>query len=99
LGFLADGAFRQSEVGSDTESLDPGSFSPREMDVLSLLATGIGNEQVGSQLGISLNTVKTHVRHIKEKLGTKNRAETALAAAKIIGIRSGRIRQGAVEGF
>jgi DNA-binding CsgD family transcriptional regulator len=75
------------------------SLSPREMDVLALLATGTGNEQISSKLGISLNTVKTHVRHIKAKLGTANRAETALAASRILDRQNKRIRHYAVEVF
>ena len=53
------------------------SLSPREKEVLSLLAQGLSNAAIGSALFISPVTVKVHVRHIFEKLGVKSRAAAA----------------------
>ena len=58
-------------------------LSPREKEVLALLARGLTNPQIGKTLFISPVTVKVHVRHIFEKLGVKSRTEAALRAAQL----------------
>ncbi len=58
------------------------SLSPRERDVLGLLAKGHTNREIGAQLGIAGPTVKTHVRHVLEKLHLRNRAEAAAFATR-----------------
>lgn len=55
-------------------------LSDREMEVLRCLAQGNTTLQTSSILVISENTVKTHVRHILEKLGAANRAEAVSKA-------------------
>ena len=50
-------------------------FTPREVEVLSLLAARLANEEIAGRLFVSLPTVKTHVRHIFEKLGVGSRRE------------------------
>jgi LuxR family transcriptional regulator, maltose regulon positive regulatory protein len=59
------------------------SLSPREKEVLALLAQGLSNPAIGQALFISPVTVKVHVRHIFEKLGVRSRAEAALRAAQL----------------
>jgi len=54
---------------------DPDPLTPRERDVLALIARGLTNRQIAEQLFISLNTVETHRRHILEKLGARSRAD------------------------
>ena len=63
-------------------------LSKREMDVLRCLAKGMTSSQIARDLFISENTVKTHVRHILEKLEASNRAEAVSRA-----IQLGIIRQ------
>ena len=63
-------------------------LSKREMDVLKCLAKGMTSAQIAKDLFISENTVKTHVRHILEKLEASNRAEAVSRA-----IQLGLIRQ------
>jgi DNA-binding NarL/FixJ family response regulator len=63
-------------------------LSKREMDVLKCLARGMTSSQIATELFISENTVKTHVRHILEKLEASNRAEAVSRA-----IQLGIIRQ------
>jgi len=57
---------------SDTEGL-----SDREMQILALLAEGLSNKEIGSQLHISSTTVRTHLMHIYEKLHVRCRTEAA----------------------
>ena len=59
------------------------SLSTREKEVLSLLAQGMSNPEIGRALFISPVTVKVHVRHIFDKLGVKSRAAAALRAAQL----------------
>ena len=61
-------------------------LTPREVEVLRLLASGIANKQIADCLGISDNTVKFHVAAILGKLGAASRTE-----AVAIGIRDGLI--------
>jgi DNA-binding NarL/FixJ family response regulator len=58
-------------------------LSSREMEVLECLAQGKTTAQISSELFISDNTVKTHVRHILEKLEASNRAEAVSKAAQM----------------
>jgi DNA-binding NarL/FixJ family response regulator len=57
-------------------------LSERERDVLALLAEGLRNREIAERLIISEATVKTHVRHVLEKLRFRNRAEAAVFAAR-----------------
>ena len=52
-------------------------FTPREVEVLTLLAARLANDEIAERLFVSLPTVKTHVRHIFEKLGVGSRREAA----------------------
>ncbi len=57
-------------------------LSPRERQVLQLVARGYTNAEIARALVISENTVKTHLRRIMEKLGVHNRAQLAALAAQ-----------------
>jgi len=50
-------------------------LTPRETQVLGLLADGLANKQIAGMLGISDHTVKFHVESIMRRLGAANRAE------------------------
>lgn len=58
-------------------------LSPREKEVLSLVAQGLSNREIGLALFISPVTVKVHVRHIFDKLGVKSRAAAAIRASQL----------------
>jgi DNA-binding NarL/FixJ family response regulator len=58
-------------------------FTGRERDVLRLLALGLSTIEMAQRLGVSSNTVRTHVRHLTRKLGVHNRLQaTAMASAR-----------------
>ena len=52
-----------------------GQLSPRESEILALMAEGCINKEIAAQLGISEGTVKTHRKHIHEKLGVRSRSQ------------------------
>jgi DNA-binding CsgD family transcriptional regulator len=54
----------------------------RERQILALLADGLGNKQIAGQLGISANTVKSHLELLFEKLDVSSRAEAVAAGVK-----------------
>ncbi|MEL6360280.1 MAG: response regulator transcription factor [Pseudomonadota bacterium] len=56
-------------------------ITPRERETLSLIAEGLANKEIARRLGVSPNTVKTHVSKLYEKLGARRRTE-ALARAR-----------------
>jgi DNA-binding NarL/FixJ family response regulator len=60
--------------------------SPREQEVLSLLAEGLGVAAIAKKIYVSESTAKTHISKIYEKLGAANRAQAIMA-----GIRAGLI--------
>ena len=61
----------------------PGStLTPRERDVLRLLAEGFANKEIARRLFVSEKTVKTHVSSILQKLGVQDRTQAALAAVR-----------------
>jgi len=68
---------RSGQVGSS------GILSERELEVLRFLAQGYTTAQTASELVISENTVKTHVRHILNKLEVGNRAEAVAKATQL----------------
>ena len=57
-----------------------GSITPREQEVLTLIATGADLNQIADELAISVGTVRTHTRNLLPKLGARNRAH-AIALA------------------
>jgi DNA-binding NarL/FixJ family response regulator len=57
-------------------------LTAREVEVLRLVARGLGNRDIGGQLFISENTVKNHVRNILEKLQLHTRMEAAMYAVR-----------------
>lgn len=70
-------------LGRDLVAPSEGSqFSPREREVLRLLADGLNNRQISRALFISLSTTKTHLENIARKLGTTHRAAAVAEAIR-----------------
>jgi DNA-binding NarL/FixJ family response regulator len=83
------GAIRAVAAGEsvlDPEMVDAardyGGLTPRELQVLTLMADGHNNAQIATALFLSENTVKTHVSKIFDKLGCRDRASAVLHAWK-----------------
>jgi DNA-binding NarL/FixJ family response regulator len=65
-------------------------LSPREREVLELMAEGLRNREIAERLFLSEATVKTHVRHLLDKLRLRNRAEAAAFATRVARSHGGR---------
>jgi len=63
-----------------SESASP--LTPRELDVLRLVAGGVGNSEIAERLHLGLGTVKGHVRDILEKLAASDRTQAAVTALR-----------------
>jgi DNA-binding NarL/FixJ family response regulator len=64
-------SFQKANQVGEMQSL----LSEREEAVLDCLAEGLAYKQIGDQLGISINTIRTHLRHIYEKLHVQSRTQ------------------------
>ena len=83
MGLKLTQAFRRKETPravSPKEDPDPGTveklgISPRELEVLQLMAEGYSNQEIADKLFISLNTVKTHTSNLFSKLDVRRRTQ------------------------
>jgi DNA-binding NarL/FixJ family response regulator len=65
----------QSFQPSRTGDIEKQGLSPRELEILALLSEGLTNKEIAVRLGISSETVRTHLGHIYEKLHVQGRTE------------------------
>jgi DNA-binding NarL/FixJ family response regulator len=82
-------AFRAQDTEGfpiEVRATEPITLSPREIEVLRLVADGLGNKEISFRLGISEHTVKFHVNSILTRMNAATRAE-----AVAIGIRQGLV--------
>jgi two-component system, NarL family, response regulator LiaR len=63
-------------------STETSPLSPRETEILKLVADGVGNAEIAERLSIGLGTVKGHVRDILEKLSAADRTQAAVVALR-----------------
>ncbi len=81
-GAAADAFLVAVDAGQGAQDLaEP--LTPRETDVLQLLADGLSNKGIAARLGISDQTVKFHVAAISGKLGAANRTEAVRLAIRL----------------
>lgn len=73
-------ATRTAETRPRARSTDPDELSDRELDVLRLLRSDLGGPDIARELHVSLNTLRTHTKHIYTKLGATNRREAVTRA-------------------
>jgi DNA-binding NarL/FixJ family response regulator len=76
---------RQRKVATELQAREKlhATFTPRELDVLHLLADGLDTAGVARRLGIAPHTVEWHVRHLIEKLGVHSKLQAVVAAARL----------------
>lgn len=72
------------ERGSSFESLpNPETLTPRETDVLRLIAAGYSNREIAESLGMTEGSVKNHISNVLSKLGARDRTRAVLRAIEI----------------
>jgi DNA-binding NarL/FixJ family response regulator len=73
-----------SALGQADDEANRGSvqLSPREYEVLELLSHGLGNREVAADLGVSVETVKTHIEHLYKRLGVTTRTDAVAKALR-----------------
>lgn len=70
--------------GSDFDALpNPESLTPRETDVLRLVAAGYSNREIAESLGMTEGSVKNHISNVLSKLGARDRTRAVLRAIEI----------------
>jgi two-component system, NarL family, response regulator LiaR len=67
----------------DTAAEPDHQLTPREQEVLDLIARGFSNKRIALELGVAEKTVKTHVSHVLAKLGVSDRTQAALYATRV----------------
>ena len=68
----------ETAQGSSGASTPRWRFSPRERQIVTLLANGCSNQEIANRLGLRLQTVKNHLSRIYRKLGVPNRVQLAV---------------------
>ncbi|MCM3876468.1 MAG: response regulator transcription factor, partial [Thermoanaerobaculia bacterium] len=67
----------------DTEKLRELGITPREHEILGLIAEGLSNREIGEKLFVSENTVKTHSARLFEKMGVNRRTQAVQEARRL----------------
>lgn len=69
-------------VGTDYSTVK-GTLTPRQLEILALIAQGDSNKEIANALGLSSHTVKVHVSAVLKGLGLKNRSQAAILGEKL----------------
>lgn len=72
-------------VPNKTADMDPGELglSKREYEILLLMARGLSNQEIASEMYLSIHTIKTHVSNIFSKLDVKRRTQAVVKAREL----------------
>ena len=81
-GELVEAVLGSEPIVMASDEAPEDELSVREREVLELIGQGLRNREIAERLVVSEATVKTHVRHVLEKLRLRNRAEAAAFAAR-----------------
>jgi len=68
---------------SENFSADIFTLSKRELEVIRLLVKGYGNKEIAAELGLSIDTIKTHLKSIFLKLQVKGRTQAAIKVIEL----------------
>ena len=66
-----------------TDEPDVQPLTPRELEVLRLMALGWENEYIAAELEVTLHTVRSHVANLRRKLNAKSRFEAVMTATRL----------------
>ncbi len=85
VALFAKAISRQRKAITDRQAreMNLAKFTPRELDVLRLLAEGHDTAHLATRLGIAPHTVEWHVRHLIEKLDVHSKLQAVIAAARL----------------
>jgi len=84
FAYLSQGSGQLRRATNSSERGSPlAKLTPREREVMRLMAQGRANKEIGALLGISVGTAKTHLRHIFRKLQVSDRTGAVLTALEI----------------
>jgi len=85
VGLFAKAIARQRKLGNERQAREKllAEFTPRELDVLRLLANGHNTQELADLLGIAPHTVEWHVTHVIEKLRVHSKLQAVIAAARL----------------
>ncbi|MGH7253860.1 MAG: LuxR C-terminal-related transcriptional regulator, partial [Nitrospiraceae bacterium] len=75
---FARAAYKALGQGQDHVVRNLASLTERELEILAFATAGKGNKEIADQLCVSLDTVKTHLHHVYDKLGVSGRVEAIL---------------------
>lgn len=81
-GTLFSQIAREAVAKGHPQALESVRMTPREREVINLIAEGLGNKEIAGRLHIATHTVKSHVRNVMEKLALHTRLQVAAYAHK-----------------
>ena len=79
---LADSLRAITEAKAAAADINPGKLSPREREIIAMLARGASNKEIGRTLNLSESTIKIHVQGILRKLNLAKRVQAAVYAVE-----------------